>query len=462
MARVGASAVPPVEAPGPLRRYLRFQKLPPAALEAARRVIDADEAFRLRVREAVVAAAEAAPGEGGVEGLVGEAGWLLIDRPDGWEDRLVGLLAEVEQGAAVAADEREERRASRQLVRTRLELDRARRDEAAARADADEARAEASDDRERRARAEREVEGLAERLATTDAARAEAVRQLKVVEQRLAERGAEVRSLRDDLAAAQSALDEASAGRVEATTDQPGSRSDERGSDPHAAVATVPSPGVPDSGAPALDREGLAAAVGAAARAAAELSQALARATAVLGTMGEGSAPASVPSADRGPEGEARLGSGSGRVAARLPTGMFDDGADAALFLLRLPAAVLVVDGYNVSLTGWPDQALPVQRRRLVDALRNLQARTGAEPIVVFDGAEAQSGPSASLPRSVQVRFSPPGISADDVVVAMVDQLPEDRPVVVASSDREVRDGARARGANTISAGQLVALLRDA
>ena len=147
------------------------------------------------------------------------------------------------------------------------------------------------------------------------------------------------------------------------------------------------------------------------------------------------------------------------RQPARLPTGMFDDSAEAAAHLVRLPGVVLVVDGYNVSMAAWPDQPLAHQRRRLVDELRNLQARTGAEPVPVFDGADVASGPTGSLPRSVQVRFSPPGVTADDLVVELVERYPNDRAVVVVTSDRELRERAEALGANVISSPQLIGLL---
>jgi len=60
----------------------------------------------------------------------------------------------------------------------------------------------------------------------------------------------------------------------------------------------------------------------------------------------------------------------------------------------------------------------------------------------------------------VQVRFSPAGVKADDVVVDLVDRYPADRPVIVVTNDREVRDGASARGANLLRSEQLGAMLR--
>jgi predicted RNA-binding protein with PIN domain len=50
-------------------------------------------------------------------------------------------------------------------------------------------------------------------------------------------------------------------------------------------------------------------------------------------------------------------------------------------------------------------------------------------------------------------------VDADEVIIEFVDQLPRHRPVVVATNDRRVQDEVRARGANVISAGQLLGLL---
>ena len=89
--------------------------------------------------------------------------------------------------------------------------------------------------------------------------------------------------------------------------------------------------------------------------------------------------------------------------------------APHAYALLATPGMLLLVDGYNVSLSGWPDLPLDLQRQRLVLGLAGVQARTGSSVVVVFDGAEPGVGlPSESLPRSVQVRFTSPGVEADD------------------------------------------------
>ncbi|HEY8548018.1 MAG TPA: NYN domain-containing protein, partial [Acidimicrobiales bacterium] len=149
------------------------------------------------------------------------------------------------------------------------------------------------------------------------------------------------------------------------------------------------------------------------------------------------------------------------RAPVALPPGMRDDAVDVVDHLLRAPGMLLLVDGYNVSMVGWPDVPLHEQRRRLLAALEEKALRTAAPIEVVFDGVEVDTPLVRGQGRPlVRVRFSPPGVEADDVVLDMVAQLPPHRPVTVASSDNRVRTGARAQGANLLHARQLVAALR--
>lgn len=126
--------------------------------------------------------------------------------------------------------------------------------------------------------------------------------------------------------------------------------------------------------------------------------------------------------------------------------------------LLALPSVHLVVDGYNVTKTGYPELPLVDQRDRLVYQLAALAARTGAEVTVVFDGAGVVSVPNAG-PRGVRVLFSDPGVLADDVIRDLVTAEPEGRPVVVVTSDRAVADSVRRRGAHPVPSSVLVARL---
>jgi len=86
-----------------------------------------------------------------------------------------------------------------------------------------------------------------------------------------------------------------------------------------------------------------------------------------------------------------------------------------------------------------------------------LTIRTGAAADVVFDGPDVPAPAARQGTRSVGVRYSG-GALADDIVVDLVDAYPSDRPVVVVSSDREVREGARAKAASVIGSDTLIAL----
>ena len=133
------------------------------------------------------------------------------------------------------------------------------------------------------------------------------------------------------------------------------------------------------------------------------------------------------------------------RRPARLPAGVFEESTAAADHLLRLPEVIVVVDGYNVAKTAWTDVSLEEERRRLVQLLERAHLRTKAKFLVVFDGdGPGDTAPGQAQSRTVRVRFSPTGETADDVVRDLVDELPLGRPVVVVSSDREVVDEARA------------------
>jgi predicted RNA-binding protein with PIN domain len=124
--------------------------------------------------------------------------------------------------------------------------------------------------------------------------------------------------------------------------------------------------------------------------------------------------------------------------------------------LLTLPNAHLIVDGYNVTKSGYPDLTLEDQRARLVSGLAALAARTGAEVTCVFDGAEVQVRVAAAALRRVRVRFSPAGQTADELIRRLARAEPTGRPVTVVSSDREVVDGVRRAGARTLTSRALL------
>lgn len=127
--------------------------------------------------------------------------------------------------------------------------------------------------------------------------------------------------------------------------------------------------------------------------------------------------------------------------------------------LLTMPRSRLVVDGYNVSKTAWPDTSLESQRQRLLRALAPVVARTGAETTVVFDAARSTHRPVVAAPRGVKVVFSPPDVIADDVIRDLVAAEPAGRVVVVASDDQEVVRDVQRAGARAVSAAAILTLL---
>ncbi|MEU6643862.1 NYN domain-containing protein [Saccharomonospora sp. NPDC046836] len=152
----------------------------------------------------------------------------------------------------------------------------------------------------------------------------------------------------------------------------------------------------------------------------------------------------SVGETRRRPADTVRGASGGPRGGGRVP--------DAAALdrLLTLPNTHLIVDGYNVTKTGYPDLTLAEQRNRLSSQLSALAARTGAEITVVFDGAGVTSIPATS-PRGVRVLFSDPGVLADDVIRSLVAAEPRGRPLLVATSDQAVATSVRTGGAHAVA-----------
>jgi hypothetical protein len=133
---------------------------------------------------------------------------------------------------------------------------------------------------------------------------------------------------------------------------------------------------------------------------------------------------------------------------------------DPAAFdqLLALPHVHLIVDGYNVTKSGYGDLPLEQQRTRLVGALAALAGQSGAEITIAFDGAKKPPSQPVT-PRGVRVLFSAADEIADDLIRRLVAGEPAGRPVVVVTSDQQVvTDVTRAR-AWTVPSAVLLARL---
>jgi len=426
VAREGEAAEPTEPAPPQLKRYLRFARLPAPALDIARRVVEEDDAFRERVASQLT------------EDAVGEAGWLWLTRPEGWETRLDELRKSQQELDHAMHEERAERESQRRLAGAE---DRARRAEVALAGRTQEV-SQAIDalarEQSLRGQAEAELERVVTAIEELTQQRNAAVRRMKEVEAELAQRSADLRHARHELR-----MRDAEVVELNTTLAEP---------PPAARLATAPA--APAVSAAPVDAR-LSALVADAARAADLLSAALSAASELLAP------PAVEPPATPSPAPAARPSTPtSTRLPLRLPPGVVDDSVEAVEHLVRAPGALLLVDGYNISQAAWYQDPIARQRTRLVDALAELHARTGVEVEVVFDGADVDRISDRPARPAVRVRFSAPGVEADDVLLDLVDAAPQRRPVVVASSDHRVRDGARRRGANVVGARQLLGALR--
>ena len=334
-----------------------------------RQVVEEDEEFRARV----AAVAD--------EAVLGRAPWLWLVRPDGWQADL-GALADAAGAAALdVQEEREERRARRRLtaVEGAAAASRSRGGPAPGTQCRNCWRSSPPNDRlaaGRRPSATRSPSAL--RRAGDQQQRGEQTvltlqAQISSLADQVAEATGRLAATREQRDAAQAEVD-----RLRARLDAAGTQ-----------VAALSD-----------DREQVRVAVGRsvarAALAARQLSEALA--DVAQSVSGDQVVPAAVP--PPGPVGRrvrSQPGSAPGERPARrarparrqpvaLPPAVFDDSFEAADYLVRVPGMLLVVDGYNVTISSWPHLELPRQRHRLVDALAELAMRLGPAVHVVFDG----------------------------------------------------------------------------
>ncbi|NOX28578.1 MAG: hypothetical protein GXP35_00780, partial [Actinobacteria bacterium] len=93
----------------------------------------------------------------------------------------------------------------------------------------------------------------------------------------------------------------------------------------------------------------------------------------------------------------------------RSARGVLDDSPAGVDELIRVPRMQMLVDGYNVTKTGWPNADLYTQRERLLSAMA---ARLGGRLIatVVFDGADVTGAGHNRHQSQVRVTWSPAGV----------------------------------------------------
>ncbi len=147
------------------------------------------------------------------------------------------------------------------------------------------------------------------------------------------------------------------------------------------------------------------------------------------------------------------------RVAGALQAPLLAPVGDTAGLtgLLAMPRSHLIVDGYNVTKSAWPQLTLAEQRDRLVRELAALTTRFTTEVTVVFDGASVVV-PQMNF-RGIRVLYSPAGVTADDVIRRLVAAEPQGRVLLVVTADREIVTSVRRAGARTVAPSALLPVL---
>ena len=143
-----------------------------------------------------------------------------------------------------------------------------------------------------------------------------------------------------------------------------------------------------------------------------------------------------------------------------VPAGRNADDPETLAAWMASAGVLILVDGYNVTKheRGFPSRSLEDQRTLLLDLCRRLARRWGAEITVVFDGADVEAVPTRVGVGAVGVVFTDAGRIADDEIVARVNAEPAERPVVVVTSDNELRERTAALGASVARSTALLGL----
>jgi len=422
IAFAGQKLRPPLASPAGLRPFLKLNRLDRQSMRAVRRAIVGDPDFRGRIGS--VATAD----------MVDPIGVVWLQQPPGWQQTVVELhaaaqIAAEESTTEAALRRAEKRREAAELASARahaemlghhdaLARERSRADRAAEHAER--AMAEAAALRTEFVGVRREAERL---RVTADSERARADVAEGAADD-LRQRLAEVEAVRDEIlareAAARSGIDDAMS------------------SSQQSRVAN-------NSAARALRQ---------AAAATRNLADALANAGTAL--LDEESAPEHAPTRHK----TSSRHRAERRTPIAIPGGVYGDSVAATLHLLRTSGVCVVVDGYNVAKLAWPQAELIEQRQRCIDLLEDVVRRFGTDVRVVFDGAEVV-GASAGR-RLIRVQYSPPGVTADDVIRADVAALSARTPVVVVTNDQAIVNDVRSQGANIVTSDGLLAAARRA
>jgi len=405
-------SMPAAAVPAPLRGIARFDPRKRARLGGVpiAAQLETDKKFRETVAEALTDAwpeLVASLAEGTVPPAadpVVVAAAAYLTRPPGWPELVEAARADLEQSAAVAEGTAQEQTIARlreqlaaQKNAAKEEADRLREQLKSARAEIADLRRKLHESRERVKTAEARAAELEEAAAEAKAAAAAATSASE----------SEVRRLRERLAEAER--------QVEASR-----RAAREGRSVDDARIRILLDTLQDAAA---------------------------------GLRSELALPATIT---RPADSVAAVTPGRPSVRAVPARALADD--DPALLdqLLAIPRLHLIVDGYNVTKTGYPSLTLVDQRARLLTGLGGLAVQSRVEITCVFDGAELDGPVQVQAPRGVRVLFSAPGEIADDLIRRLVRAEPPGRAMAVVSSDREVAESVRRMGARPLPSSLLL------
>lgn len=467
-APTGAPSLPPVAesllAPllqwtGEALREFKAQDLPPAlrpllgfdrrgfgsaaARAQVRKALETEHEFRAQVFEAVSERAEPAAmlrdwdsaraldlarAAEARDDLPLLASALVVARPPGWEFG-VGVVTGIFERSLEERAAEDDRRAFDTQVAKAQEARRRAEDEASGlRAEVERVGAELREERASRREREEAVRGEGDdarrRVAELETAVAQARDEAARSEERAGREAQRASGLEAELRAART---DAARARAEAEETTP------PGSEMPAAEAAHLSP---------------------------EDVEVLARAGEIARRIVPGAEPEGpVPPAPSVPEDTDERPALTRRVPVELPPGVIGPSLEGLREAFRRGDPAVIVDGYNVSMLAWGDEAPDAQRQRLCASLERLHLRTNRSITVVFDGADVVGVRPPRRP-GVRVLFSAPGEEADEVVVREARSLPFGRPAIVVSSDKKVQEGAEHAGALAVPSDVFVEFLR--
>lgn len=127
-----------------------------------------------------------------------------------------------------------------------------------------------------------------------------------------------------------------------------------------------------------------------------------------------------------------------------------------------------IIDGYNVILHGGysssqghrSDGLVADSRYLFLRSLSNYVRKKRVRITVVWDGGSSTGYPRSETHDGVQSIYTPPGLSADEQIVRMVEKKPNPRAVTVVSNDRRhIVAVVRNLGSQTMGVEQFLSLI---